>query len=116
MYVLAVLGFSFIKRTTSSTFLGFNEISASDKNFVVKVHNDYRTDISNKKISSLPRGKNFKQITWDDELASSASLYARDCTWGHDSASLNVCKTDGCGENLGAQSCPWKGKWCKFDL
>lgn len=57
-----------------------------NSNKFVEEHNNYRNNVN-------PKASNMTQLTWSDDLANSASNWAKQCHWKHSN-------TPGLGENL----------------
>ena len=79
-----------------------NALSDSDRNAVLKYHNDYRSSLANGKeqniAGSLPQGKNIKQMCYESAIETSAANWASQCTMEHSGGNY--------GENLFMTSDP----------
>ena len=60
-------------------FIEWNNLTSSDKEFVIGLYNDYRTAIYNGSVTGYPKGMNFKQMVWDDELEQQAAMIVQTC-------------------------------------
>ncbi|XP_034237730.1 venom allergen 3-like isoform X1 [Thrips palmi] len=64
-------------------------ISASDKELIVRLHNEYRNKVAlgqekRGKNNPQPSASNMRKISWDDEIATYAQRWADQCTFEHD--------------------------------
>ncbi|KAH7959009.1 hypothetical protein HPB49_007295 [Dermacentor silvarum] len=55
-------------------------VNATERELIVKTHNDYRSMVAMGKIQHFPEAKNMQQLLWDEELASVAQAKADQCT------------------------------------
>nr|XP_050043769.1 CRISP/Allergen/PR-1-like [Dermacentor andersoni] len=55
-------------------------VSATERELILKTHNDYRSMVAMGKIKHFPEAKNMLQLRWDEELASVAQAKADQCT------------------------------------
>ncbi|XP_065306090.2 scoloptoxin SSD976-like [Dermacentor albipictus] len=55
-------------------------VSPTERELILKTHNDYRSMVAMGKIKPFPEAKNMQQLHWDEELASVAQAKADQCT------------------------------------
>ncbi|VEN64642.1 unnamed protein product [Callosobruchus maculatus] len=61
-------------------------VSGGDARVIVDGHNNIRNQIARGTFPGLPRGKNFKQMKYDQQLAQEAQRIANSCVFAHQTA------------------------------
>nr|CAH7735667.1 unnamed protein product [Callosobruchus chinensis] len=60
-----------------------NRVSGGDIKVILDGHNNLRNQIARGAFGGLPRGKNFKQMKYDQRLAQEAQRIANSCVFAH---------------------------------
>ena len=59
-------------------------LSTKEQNEMVDLHNKYRADIAEGKVSGLPPASNMQKMSWNEDLAQVAQKWADQCLFDHD--------------------------------
>nr|CAI5823893.1 unnamed protein product [Callosobruchus analis] len=87
--ILAVLCFWFAQLTdveAQCVQVYERGVGGGDIRVIVDGHNNIRNQIARGTFPGLPRGKNFKQMKWDQALANEAQRIANSCVFAHQKA------------------------------
>lgn len=72
---------------------------------VLKVHNDFRGQVANGQALGLPSATNMKSLSWNQDLAKVAQVWANQCLFDHDHAGARIVPGyDNVGQNIYLQS------------
>ena len=76
------------------------------KQAITARHNALRQDLVDGKVPGVQAAsaEDMLMLEWDENLAASAADWASKCDNRHDSAHLDTCGSNGCGENLAASA------------
>ena len=58
-------------------------LTEAEKQYILHIHNKYRSSVANGKISKQPPAQNMQVLKWDEELANVAQTWANKCDYKH---------------------------------
>ena len=67
-----------------SEFLVDQTLTDDEKDEILKIHNDYRSQIAEGNANGLPEAGNMRKLVWNNDLAQVAQKLADQCVFQHD--------------------------------
>ena len=76
-------------------------LTVKEQEEMVDLHNKYRAEVAEGKVSGLPPAANMHQLKWNEDLAQVAQKWADQCLFDHDSGSARkIPAFDKVGQNI----------------
>ncbi|KAK9511778.1 hypothetical protein O3M35_000374 [Rhynocoris fuscipes] len=69
--------------TNGNKLLGMKSLTESERQIILKAHNDYRNYVASGKQAGQPPAENMLEMTWDDHAATQAFNWASECKFEH---------------------------------